>query len=143
MTPYKNLQIEDAADNITEVLLKIIEFTSYRDTLITRNVLNANTEGFVPIDLDATEFTDLMGQAVCEHIANGRLLFCDGCNVRFGLDGDFEILPIVDEYAKQLFENDIKEYFKLQVRKLSENSLNNKIAGELIRQKQTIGSLIN
>ena len=122
-------------DNITEVLLKIIEFTKTRDEIITQNILNVKADGFVPKDVDVPGFADVMAQAISEYIRNERLLLCDSENIKFGANGDFDILPIVDEHAKDLFENDIKAYLTLQIKRLSENTLNQKVAGELLRQR--------
>ena len=43
---------------------------------------------------------------------------------------------VVDEKAQQLLETDINEYLELQLKKLSENAINQKVAAELLKQKQ-------
>ena len=124
-------------DNITEVLIKIIEFTERRQQLLTRNIRDINVPRFVPQDLDTAEFADLMAQALAEHIRNQRLLLRDSKNIKFGTDGNFESLPIIDEHARALLEEDVQDYIDLQIKKLSENLLNNKVAYRLLRQKQS------
>jgi len=122
-------------DNITELLIKIIEFTAKRDKIIKTNISKAGDETYVPVDLDTEGFADILTAALTEHLRNDRLLLCDSETVKFGINGKFEVLPIVDKQAKQLFENDIESYLKLQFKKLSENTLNRKIATELLRRK--------
>ncbi len=128
-------------DNITEVLSKIHEFTRRRREVISENILNVNVSGFEPKDLDVDEFADLMTQAISEHMQSSRLLLCDGENIHFGANGSFETRVVVDDRAKRLLVNDTKEYLRSQVRKLSENLLNTRVAGSLLAKKQRVGTL--
>ena len=123
-------------DNLTEVLEKIIDFTERRKKILTRNIEEIHLCDFVPMDFDVPGFADLMTTAVLEHIRNRRLILCDSENIRFGQGGSFECTPIVDEFAKNLLELDEKKYLSLQIKKLLENLANNKIAIELLEQKQ-------
>ena len=123
-------------DNITELLVKIIEFTQTRRKILSRNVKHAHKPGFIPKDLAVDEFSSLMNQAISEHIQNQRLVFHDTENIKFGLAGSFEINPIVDRQAKQILEKDRDQYLELQIHKLAENSLNQRLAAELLSQKQ-------
>ena len=125
-----------ASDNLTEVLEKIIEFTSRRDKVLTRNIEKFNTDGFVPKDLDVTGFADLMTMAVAEHIENDRLLLRDNDNIRFGRAGSFEAANVVDSRAAKLLKVNRKKYIEMQVNKLSENLVNKRMALELLEQKQ-------
>ncbi len=125
-----------ASDNLTEVLEKIIEFTSRRDKVLTRNIEKFNTDGFVPKDLDVTGFADLMTMAVAEHIENDRLLLRDNDNIRFGRAGSFETANVVDSRAAKLLKVNRKKYIEMQVNKLSENLVNKRMALELLEQKQ-------
>ncbi len=127
-----------AADNITEVLSKILEFTERRRALITHNIMNVNTPGYEPRDLDVTEFAHLMTQAISEHIHNQRLLLCDGRNIRFGQEGSFETTSIADEQAGQLLATNSKEYLRYQTAKLSENLLNSHVAGNLLNRQEIL-----
>ncbi len=125
-----------ASDNLTEVLEKIVEFTSRRDKVLTRNIEEFDTDGFVPKDLDVVGFADLMTMAVAEHIENDRLLLRDSDNIRFGRAGSFEAVSVVDSRAAKLLEINRKKYIEMQVNKLSENLVNKRMAMELLEQKQ-------
>jgi len=123
-------------DNVTELLFKIIEFTKARQKVLTRNINDIHTADFTPKDLDVEEFSDVLNGAISEHIANGRLLLYDTKTVKFGADGSFNIEPITDRKAQILLENNRDQYIELQINKLLENSLNQRIAAELLKQKQ-------
>ena len=128
-------------DNIAELLVKIIEFTQTRQKILTENINNIDNSWFVPKDLAVDEFSDLMEEALSEHIRSRRLLLCDTENIKFGVAGSFEVGPIVDEYAKELLEENRAEYLELQINKLLENSLNQRVASELLKQKQGVVSI--
>ena len=123
-------------DNITEILVKIMEFTHTRQKILTQNIINVNNPGFVPKELAVNEFSGLLNNAIDEHIRNQRLLLRDTENIKFGVKGSFEVKPMVDEHSKELFEENRDEYLELQITKLLENSLNQRVAAELLRQKQ-------
>ena len=122
-------------DNITELLVKIIEFTQTRQKILTKNISNIHSPGFVPKDLAVDEFSDLLNNAINEHIQNQRLVLCDTESIKFGVSGSFEVKPVADKYAKELLEENRDEYLELQINKLLENSLNQRVAAELLRQK--------
>jgi flagellar basal-body rod protein FlgB len=128
-------------DNVTELLVKIVEFTQARQKILSRNINNIYSFGFVPKDLAVDEFSELLNQAIDEHIRSQRLMLCDTENIKFGISGSFEAKPVVDEYAKELLEERRDEYLELQINKLLENSLNQRIAAELLRQKQGMISI--
>lgn len=123
-------------DNIAELLVKIVEFTQTRQKILSRNINNIHSFDFVPKDLAVDEFSELLNNAIDEHILNQRLLLRDTENIKFGISGSFETKAVVDEYAKELFEGNRDEYLELQISKLLENSLNQRVAAELLREKQ-------
>ena len=125
-----------ATDNITELLVKIIEFTQNRQKILTQNINNIYRSGFVPKDLAVEEFCSLINNAINEHTRSRRLLFCDTKNIKFGAAGRLETQPTIDKYAKELLEKNRNEYIELQINKLLENSLNQRVAAVLLRQKQ-------
>ena len=123
-------------DNITELLVKIVKFTQIRQKILTSNINKIHCAGFVPRDLEVDAFSQQLNHAIEEHVLNSRLVLCDTENIKFGMCGEFEIEAIVDEEAKKVFETDRDEYLELQISKLLENSLNQRVATELLDQKQ-------
>ncbi|MFZ2147859.1 MAG: hypothetical protein WAV28_11625 [Sedimentisphaerales bacterium] len=123
-------------DNITEILIKIIEFTHNRHKILTQNITNVNETGFVPKELAVNEFSILLNNALDEHIRNRRLILRDTENIKFGVRGSIEVKPVVDEHSKKLLKENRDRYLELQINKLLENSLNQRLAAELLRQKQ-------
>lgn len=128
-------------DNITEVLVKIIEFTQTRQKILTQNINSIHSPGFVPKDLAVDEFSNLLNNAIAEHIQNQWLVLRDTENIKFGISGSFEVRPVVDKYAKGLLQENLDEYIELQINKLLENSLNQRVAAELLKQKQGMISI--
>lgn len=122
-------------DNIGDLLVKIIEFTLSRQKILIENIKNGHHYDFVPKDLAVDEFCCQLMFAVAEHVRSQRLVFCDTKNVKFGAAGSFKALPAADKYAKELLDEDEDEYFRLQINKLLENSLNQRIATELLRER--------
>ena len=122
-------------DNVTELLVKILEFTERRHEVLMRNILEADDEGFIPKDLDVNGFADVMTHAMTEHIQNNRLMLCDSETLKFGSGGSFQSFEVVDERGQKFFEIDIAKYMEFQIEKLSENLLNSKIAAKLLGQK--------
>jgi flagellar basal body rod protein FlgB len=131
-----NLPTLNSTDNITDVLLKIIEFTQSRQKILIQNINTMHSDGFAPRDLPVDEFSRLMAQAIAEHTRSGRLILRDGENVKFGANGSFEATAAIDENAKSLFEQNRDEYLRRQINKMLENSLNQRIAVDLLKQKQ-------
>ena len=128
-------------DNITEVLVKIIEFTQTRQKILIQNINNIHCCDFVPQDMAVDEFSTLLNRAVDEHIQNHRLLLCDTENVKFGEAGNFEVKTLTDEHAKELLEENHDRYIELQVDKLLENSFNQRVAAELLKKKEGMISI--
>jgi len=128
-------------DNITELLVKVIEFTQTRQKILMQNINNIHSPKFVPKDLVVDEFSALLSGAIHEHIQNQRLVLRDTENIKFGIGGSFEAKPVVYRYAKKLLEENRDEYIELQINKLLENSLNQRVAAELLRQRQGMISI--
>ena len=130
-------------DNIAEVLVKIIEFTHTRQRILTENLNNVHNSDFVPKDLAVDEFSELLHGAIDEHIANQRLMLRDTNNIKFGSDGRFHVKATIDNDALAVLQKDKDEYIEMQVNKLLENALNQRLAAELLRQKQQMISIID
>lgn len=122
-------------DNISEVLVRIIQFTEQRRHLLHGNLQNADAVGFVPEDMPVREFAEVLDGAVAEHLRSRRLLFRDTANISFGPSNAMQIRSIADPHAHALLRTNRDEYVELQVNKLLENALNRKVAEELLRQK--------
>lgn len=123
-------------DNITEILIKIVKFTQTRQKILIQNIINVQNPGFIPKELEVNEFSDVLNNAIDEHVRNQRLVLRDTENIKFGSSGSIELKPIIDEHGIKLLEQNRDEYILRQINKLWENSLNQKLAAELLRQKK-------
>ena len=126
----------ETLDNISEVLLRIINYTERRRDVLTRNIFDFRRDNYCPQDLPESEFALRMTEAISEHVRSERLLFCDSDHIRFHGGGVFDIDPVPDNAAKDLLSSSVRDYLKLQIQKLSENLMNNRIAAELLRHQQ-------
>ena len=123
-------------DNITEILIRIVKFTRIRQKILIQNIINFQNPGFVPKELEVNEFSKVLNYAVDEHVRNRRLVLRDTENIKFDTPGGIDLKPIIDEHGIKLLEENRDEYIMRQINKLWENSLNQKLAAELLRQKQ-------
>ena len=123
-------------DNIADILVKIVEFTQNRQKILTQNINDIYSSDFVPKDLPAEEFSELMNNAIDEHIQKQRLILRDTKHIKFGINGGFEVKPIVDKTAKKLLAENQNRYLQMQINKILENSLNQRIATRLLMRKQ-------
>ena len=122
-------------DNIDEILVKIIQFTHLHHNLISDNIRNCQTVGFVPQCIDVEDFTRVISIALAEHQENRRLALCDSRTVCFLPGGNFRLEPMIDVEAAQLVDSDFEAYVELQRTRLKENSINNKAACALLTHK--------
>ena len=127
-----------ASDNITDVLMKIVTFTKTRQKVLTENINNQHKPAFIPHDLPVEEFSNLLNTALGEHTQKKRLLYIDTDNIKFQAQGIFNVKAVPDEHAAQILSASRDEYVELQLSKMMENSLNQKIAMELLKQKEGI-----
>lgn len=123
-------------DNLCEVLLKIVKFTQSRQKILARNIHDATQPRFVPKDLPCTEFANILNVALDEHVQQNRLLLVDTDNIKFLGEGSFETKAVVDSHAKHLLETSTEEYLQYQVQKLLENSLSQRFAAQLLKERQ-------
>lgn len=129
-------------DNLSELLVKIVQFTERRRDVLYENIHNTRNPGFVPHDMPVPEFVHILNGAIAEHLLHQRLLFCDSENIRFGRNSIMDITPVPDQPAHALLQTNRDEYVELQVGKLLENSLNRKVAKELLRLKGGLSSAL-
>jgi len=123
-------------EDITTLLIKIIEFTYVRQKILIQNIKSIHSPGFVPKDLELDEFCDLLNDAIDEHIQSRQAILRDTENINFRISSGLQAKSVVDEFARQLLEENRDEYFRSQVNKLFENSLNQRMAAELLKIKQ-------
>jgi flagellar basal body rod protein FlgB len=123
-------------DNVSELLVTIVDFTKTRRRILTDNILNIQRPGFVPKDLAVDEFCRSLNAAIIEHIQNQRLVLRDTDNIKFGVRASLEAKPVVDKHANELLDEDEDNYLQLQIRKLLENLLNWRIAEQLLKESQ-------
>ena len=121
----------------------VLEFTDRRAKVLHNNIVNVNTENYRPADLDAVAFADLMGRALSAHLISDRLVLVDSEYIKFGPNGTFEAITVTDPHASELLAADTKQYLKLQMKKISENLMNKKVAAQLIEQKQSQKTYLN
>lgn len=122
-------------DNLSDLLLKIVEFTTSRRALLHQNIRESRTEGFIPRDMPILEFAHAMNGAIAEHVQNRRLLFRDTENITFGPNGTMHVAPVPDADAQRLLQESPDEYLEQQIRKLLENALNRTVAEDLLKVK--------
>lgn len=120
-------------DGITELLVNIIEFTNIRQKVLHQNINNMHISDYVPQELPIDEFSELLDDAIDEYIHSRHFLLCDSSNIKFG--GGLYVRPVSDRAALSLLEEDRDKYLESQIDKLMENSLNQRLAAELLRQK--------
>jgi flagellar basal body rod protein FlgB len=123
-------------DNITEILINIVKFTQTRQKILIQNLINVQNPEYIPRELEVNEFSEVLNNAIDEHILNQRLVLRDTENIKFGPSGNINLTPIVDEHGVKLLEGNRQEYIDRQINKLWENSLNQKFAAQLLKQKQ-------
>jgi len=130
------------SDNLSELLVKIVRFTELRRDVLYENIHRTRTPGFAPRDLPILEFVQILNGAIAEHLQHERLLFSDTENIRFGKNGSMDVTPLPDDAAQTLLLTNRDEYMEFQVGKLLENSLNRKVARELLRLKCGIPTVL-
>ncbi len=130
-------------DNLSELLRKILQFTASRRATLYQNIREMRAPGFVPQDMPVLEFAEVMNGAIAEHLLNQRLLFRDTQNIRFGESGMMSLSSVPDAHAEALLAVNPDEYLEHQVNKLLENSLNHKVAENLLTHKSNVLSAVS
>jgi len=122
-------------DNIDDILVKIIQFTHIRHSIILDNIKNCHAADFAPRYIDAENFAKVISIALSEHQRSRKLMLCDSQTVSFAPGGRLSLKPQVDTAAQRLFEEDFDQYIRLQKQRLNENTINNKTACALLCHK--------
>ena len=134
------MQTASIADNISDVLAKIIHFTQLRRQVLQNNLRRADAPDFTPEDMPVREFAEALNVAVAEHLRHRRLLLRDTPSIKFGPNNTMQVRPVPDSDAHRLLQTNRDEYTEYQIRKLLENCLNRRVAEELLRQKGGTGA---
>ena len=122
-------------DNVAELLVRILEFTQARHQVLAENIYDMDNPDFLPKDLEVERFADLMDHAIDSHQSSGRLVLRDTKHIKFGIGGSLKLEAVIDEDARGLLKQNIKDYMELQKEKLKENLVNYRLARELLKQK--------
>jgi flagellar basal body rod protein FlgB len=122
-------------DNIDDILVKVIQFTHIRHSIILDNIRNCHTADFVPMNIDAEDFAKVISVALCTHQRTRKMVLCDSRTVSFSPGGQLSVQPQVDTAAQRLFKEDFERYISLQRQRLNENMINNKTACALLCHK--------
>lgn len=125
-----------AGDNIMELLTRIVEFTQARQKVLIQNIMNMNRPDFVPRELEVREFSTLVNDAIDEHVRSRRLVLRDSTTIKFDPGGGIEAEPVVDEQCRKLLVENQQQYVERQINKLWENSVNQKVAAEMLVERQ-------
>ena len=118
-------------ETILELLNMILHFTKSREQVLIDNIRFLEKPGFVPKDLDAEAFSQIVDAALTEYITHNRLVLRDTENIRFLQEGAFHVTPAQDEDAVRLRPH-AERYFQYQAQKLAQNATNARVAQRLI-----------
>lgn len=118
-------------ETILELLNMILHFTKSREQVLIDNIRFLEKPGFVPKDLDAEAFSQIVDAALTEYITHNRLVLRDTENIRFLQEGAFHVTPAQDEDAVRLRPH-AERYFQYQAQKLAQNATNARVAERLI-----------
>lgn len=124
------------SDNISELLMLIIKFTTLRHRILLKNQSYHNKDTYIPQDLPIEDFSELINTAITEHATHQRLVLYDTDTIQFYPGGDMQIHPQEDPLATRLLRKDPAAYLSYIRIKLNENKMNQKIAVQLLKQKE-------
>jgi hypothetical protein len=139
--PQKTAQTAAAPDNLCELLLTIIKFAHHRQRILAANIRLLDRPDFVPKDLPCRQFSRVLRIALDEYLMTDRLLLADTDKIKFLGQGCFEVKPVLDCRAFRLLRTNKEQYIRFQVRKLVENSLEQRCAAQLLRQSRQYSAL--
>ena len=123
-------------DIISELLLLLTKFTRIRHRILQQNIQCVGTQKYLPKDLRADEFSEILNHAITEYILNQRLILRDTDTITFGPNATAMFKPVPDPEAGRLLKQNRTDYVQFQNRKIKENSLNEKIAKKLLGIKR-------
>lgn len=123
--------VHSDTENIIELLNMILHFTKSREQVLIDNIRYLEKPGFVPKDLDAEAFSQIVDAALTEYMTHNRLVLRDTEDIQFLQEGAFHVTPAEDDDAIRLRPN-TERYLQYQARKLAQNATNARVAERLI-----------
>lgn len=123
--------VHSDTENIIELLNMILHFTKSREQVLIDNIRFLEKPGFVPKDLDAEAFSQIVDAALTEYMTHNRLVLRDTEDIQFLQEGAFHVTPAEDDDAIRLRPN-TERYLQYQARKLAQNATNARVAERLI-----------
>jgi flagellar basal body rod protein FlgB len=123
--------VHSDTENIIELLNMILHFTKSREQVLIDNIRFLEKPGFVPKDLDAEAFSQIVDAALTEYMTHNRLVLRDTKDIRFLQNGAFHVTPAEDDDAVRLRPN-TERYLQYQAQKLAQNATNARVAQRLI-----------
>ena len=127
-------------DIISEILCLLTQFTQIRHRILKQNIQCIGTKKYLPKDLRADEFSEILNHAVTEYVLNQRLILRDTDTISFGPNATATFTPVPDPEAQRLLKQNKTDYVKFQNRKIRENSLNERIAKKLLGIKRDMNT---
>ena len=128
-------------DIVSELLQIVINFTNLRQKLLIANINNSDSPAFVPKDLPVHEFSRIISCALQIYPARRSLVLYDTKHIKFKRFGTFSVTAVADFKSEKLLTSNRDVYLQTQIDKLMENALNQRVAKELLRQKQGFVSI--
>jgi hypothetical protein len=99
-----------------------------------------DTQEYIPKDLRADEFSEILNEAITEYVLNQRLILRDAETISFGPNATATFTPVPDPEARILLHSSKAAYLQLQNKKIRENTLNEKIAMKLLGVKRDMNA---
>ena len=112
------------------------QFTQIRHRILKQNIQCAGTHKYLPKDLRADEFSEILNHAITEYLLNHRLILRDTDTISFGPNATAMFTPVPDPEARKLLSHNKTDYVQFQNQKIKENALNEKIAKKLLGIKR-------
>ena len=123
--------VHSDTENLIELLNIILHFTKSREQVLIDNIRFHEKPGFVPKDLDAEAFSQIVDAALTEYMTHNRLVLRDTEGIQFLQEGALHVTPAEDDDAVRLRPN-TERYLQYQAQKLAQNATNAKVAQRLI-----------
>ncbi len=127
-------------DIISELLLLLTQFTQIRHRILKQNIQCVGTQKYLPKDLRADEFSEILNHAITEYILNQRLILRDTDSISFGPKATAVFTPVPDPEAAKLLKTNKPDYIHFQNSKIRENSMNERIAKRLLGIKRDMNA---